>query len=58
MNIEEIKKNKPDGAEYWARLYETIEYLRCENKEWKWWNGEKWLWCSENTVKKLKIKPL
>lgn len=55
MTIEEIRKGAPDGAVYWARLYDAIEYLRCENDIWYWWNGSNWLYCKTITVKQLDL---
>ena len=58
MTPEQIKANKPDGAKYYAVLYGSTEYLKCEKDVWYFWNGFSWLSCSVNSVKQLDITVL
>lgn len=55
MTLDEIRKNKPNGATYYAYLYDQLEYLKTINGLWYWWNGYSWLYCREKTVKSLNL---
>ena len=60
MNIEEIRKNAPDGATHYDRDY---DYLRLKNGKWSVWNSFHEIWQPMNTpteesIARFNIKPL
>ena len=60
MNIEEIKKNKPDGANcYHIEEYFQVDYWKLENNKFYLWDGEAWSLYPYQDHKSLSfIKPL
>ena len=57
MNIEEIRKNAPDGAQkYKVNADGSIDYYRWKNNEgMQWWST--WCWLGVNTYG-MELKPL
>ena len=58
MNIEEIKKNAPDGATHYRKLLFFIQYFRHNEVNGFWYQYENPFWLFFDAEKPVFIKPL
>ncbi|UQS93228.1 hypothetical protein Brutus_00085 [Acinetobacter phage Brutus] len=53
MNIEEIRKNAPDGAEFYINFTE-VEYFKASNGQWSVWMNDRWCYVNSLIMQKYR----